>query len=120
MVKLTIKSPFGFLAILNLVLLPLKLTIVVRDYLLNYPDKMIMVHLGFAILAVLIFICSIVLYTQEIVFNNDKFMYKGRRVQITEGDIVSLNFIRKPCAFILQFFLIIFNSVAIMDIFGLK
>lgn len=117
--KISIKTPFGFISIFNLVLIPLHFSIVVRDYFLDYPDKLIMIHWGHLILAIVIFTASIFYFIKEIDIQTGEFTYRGHRGQITEGDKILINIIRKPYAYLLQFFLFFFNLYAITEIFGL-
>ena len=116
--KLSIKTPFGFISTFNLVLIPLHLSIVVRDYFLEYPEKLIMTHWGHLILAIVFFTASIVYYIKEIDIQTGEFTYRGRRGQVTEGDKIFINLIRKPYAYLLQFLLFFFNLYAISEILG--
>lgn len=118
--KLSLKTPFGLLATLNLVLLPLHISVVVRDYYFKYPTTLILIHWMNVGLAVFLFGVSLYIYLKDIEFKPGDYFYKGRRLEITEGDNMFLNLIRKPYAFIPQIILLLINIVAILEIFGLK
>jgi hypothetical protein len=97
--------------------MPLHLSIIVRDYFLSYPDKIIMKHWGTALFVVLIFSLSIYFYIKEIEFHADEIQYKLRRARVTEGDKILINLMRKPYAYMLQLMVSLTHTVAIMEIF---
>jgi hypothetical protein len=92
----------------------------VRDYFLSYPDKIIMMHWGTAILAVLVFILSLYFYIKEVGFNAKEIQYKLRRGHVTEGDVIFINIIRKPYAYMLQLIVSLTHILAFIEIFGIS
>lgn len=118
--KISIKTPFGLLATFNLVLMPLHISVLFRDYYFKYSTKIILNHWMMFGFAILIFGGSIYFYLREINVQKSEHFFRGRKLEVSEGDVMFLNFLRKPAAFFLQIMLLMYNALAIFEIFGIK